>query len=91
MSALRAVRVDPTPNPEAMKFTVDGELVAGGPLTISDPAQAVGVPLAVDLLAVDGVARLFFLRDFVTVTRRPGADWGAIIDGVRAVITERAG
>ena len=77
------IRVDPTPNPEAMKFTVNRELWAGRALTMSDPLQAFAMPLAARLFTVEGVKSLFFLRDFVTVTRRPGADWEPLIDGVR--------
>src|SRR5207245_5637777 len=34
------------------------------------------------VLAVDGVASVFGVNDFVTVTRLPGADWTPIVDAV---------
>lgn len=80
------IRVDPTPNPEAMKFTVNRELWAGRALTMSDPLQAFAMPLAARLFGVDGVKSLFFLRDFVTVTRRPGVDWEPLVDSVRQAL-----
>jgi hypothetical protein len=45
------------------------------------------MPLAARLFTVEGVRSLFFLRDFVTVTRRPGADWEPLMarveEGIR--------
>jgi hypothetical protein len=80
------IRVDPTPNPEAMKFTVNREVWAGRALTMSDPLQAFAMPLAARLFTVEGVKSLFFLRDFVTVTRRPGADWEPLVEDVRQAL-----
>src|SRR2546425_2560788 len=34
------------------------------------------------VLTVDGVASVFGVNDFVTVTRVPGADWGPIVTAV---------
>lgn len=85
------IRVDSTPNPEAMKFTVNRQLTAGPPLTVTDRMQALTMPVAGALLEIAGVKSLFFLRDFVTVTRTPGAEWSAIIPAVEAALTDHAG
>jgi hypothetical protein len=39
---------------------------------------------AEDVFAVGGVAAIFGVNDFVTVTRQPGADWGPIVAAVQA-------
>lgn len=62
----------PTPNPNAMKFTLDTNLP--DPLESSDFGRA--------LLAIPGVASIFGVVDFVTVTRDAGADWDAIVPAV---------
>ncbi|MCL6650411.1 MAG: NifU N-terminal domain-containing protein [Chloroflexi bacterium] len=80
------VRAEATPNPNSMKFTVNRELWAGRARTVSSQDEALGLPLAVRLLAVPGVRSLFFLRDFVTVTRDPGANWEALVPAVIATI-----
>jgi hypothetical protein len=77
------VQVHATPNPNALKFSV-GRPLSRGPRTVTTAPDALGDPLAARLLAVPGVSRLFFLNDFVTVTREPGADWGPIISRVTA-------
>ena len=72
----------PTPNPDAMKYTLDVTL----PDTInaSSAADAAGNPFLEAVLGTDGVASVFGINDFVTVTRQPGADWDAITTAVQA-------
>ena len=43
-----------------------------------------GNRFAEEVFAVDGVASVFGVNDFVTVTRQPGADWGPIVAAVQA-------
>ena len=76
------IRIEQTPNPEALKFSVNRVLWDGRALTISDKLQAFAMPLGARLLEVPGVKNVFFLRDFVTVTRRAGADWEPITEQV---------
>ena len=71
-----------TPNPDAMKFTLDTQLTAM--FNATDAEQAMALPFAADVFAAGGVASVFGVNDFVTVTRRSGADWEPIIAAVRA-------
>lgn len=82
------VTVSTTPNPQALKFTVNREVWPGRARTVNSPDEALGFPLAARLLTVPGVKSLFFLRDFITVTRAGDTDWETITDGVTAVVTE---
>jgi Scaffold protein Nfu/NifU N terminal len=72
----------PTPNPDAMKFTLDTTLKAMFNATAAEEAAA--IPFAADVFAAGGVASVFGVNDFVTVTRQAGADWGPIMTAVRA-------
>ncbi len=72
----------PTPNPDAMKFTLDTTLPEM--LNVTSPEAAAGVPFAEAVFATGGVASIFAVNDFVTVTRRPGSEWGPIVDAVIA-------
>ena len=72
----------PTPNPDATKFTLDTTLPATFNVTSAD--AAVGNRFAEDVFAAGGVASVFGVNDFVTVTRMPGADWGPIVAAVQA-------
>jgi hypothetical protein len=64
-----------------MKFTLD--------LTLPDRidtarGQGNDTPFVKTVLAVDGVASVFGVNDFVTVNRAPGAEWDPIIEAVQA-------
>lgn len=77
------VTVAPSPNPNAMKFSVG--IPVGGPTTHvagSDP----GEPFARDLLALFGVTSIFLTADFVTITKTPDSSWDTIIPEATAIL-----
>lgn len=74
----------PTPNPNAMKFTLDVTLPAM--IDVRSPEAAAGDPLAEAVLAVPGVTMLFGTADFLTVSREPGADWDPIVAAVQEIV-----
>ncbi len=76
----------PTPNPDALKFTLDVTLP--GSFNVTDPEAAAESPFATAVFAAGGVASVFGVNDFVTVTRQPGADWGPITEAVQAAAAE---
>jgi hypothetical protein len=75
-----------TPNPDATKFTLDTTLPAM--FNATNAEQAAAIPFAADVFAAGGVASVFGVNDFVTVTRQPGADWEPIIVAVRTAAEE---
>lgn len=87
-----SIRFQPTPNPNAGKFTADRRLVEGkASHSYYSAAQAAADPLAARLFELDGVASLFMADDFVTVTRRPDADWQQLAPRVIAVMRDVLG
>jgi len=71
-----AVIVAPSPNPNAMKFSVG--VTVGGPATHlagSDPGET----FLSDLLALPGVTSIFMTADFITISKAPEASWDSII------------
>jgi hypothetical protein len=76
----------PTPNPNAMKFTLDVKLPAT--MNFANAAAAEGNAFASAVFRVPGVASVFGVNDFVTVTRTPGTEWDTIIEGVKAAAAE---
>ena len=82
------VRVEATPNPNSLKFSTNRTLWEGRAQTFSSPEQAVMSPLARDLLAVPGVKSVFFLRDFLSVSREAGAPWEPIAERVEAILRQ---
>jgi hypothetical protein len=67
-----------TPNPNALKFTLNRTVAEGRSKTYAGPQAAEASPLAKALFEIAGVKSLFFLNNFITVTRQPGADWAAL-------------
>lgn len=72
---------EPTPNPNALKFTLDVRL----PETVnfSSAEAAAGHPFAAAVFAGGGVVSVFGVNDFVTVTREPGTEWDPIVQRVQ--------
>jgi hypothetical protein len=73
------VKPEPTPNPNAVKFTLDRPAVEGRSQTFrtgSDPAES---PLGARLFALDGVTNVFMVSNFVSVTKEDEADWNELV------------
>jgi hypothetical protein len=82
---MACVRPTSTPNPDAMKFELDIALPERIHAKHGDDVEDLFTRA---LLSVDGVASVFGVNDFVTVTRSAGADWDPIIHAVeRAAAT----
>jgi len=83
--------VSPTPNPNAMKFTVEVKLVAAGSRTFDSAKEAEADPLAKCLFAVTGVKSVFILGSFVTVTRVAGVGWSDLLPRLERAMREHFG
>jgi hypothetical protein len=75
----------PTPNPDALKFTLDTRLADMINVSSADAAPS---PFVAAVFAAPGVASVFGVNDFVTITRSPGAEWEPIIAAVQAAAEE---
>ena len=84
------VTVQPTPNENALKFTINRQVTQGRSQTFTD-ANAAAPPLARDLLGIPGVRQVFFLNDFITVTREAGVAWDPVVARAEAVIRQHLG
>ena len=70
----------PTPNPDAMKFDLD--ITLPETMSFSTPEEAAGNEFATAVIAGGGVANVFGVNNFVTITRQPGVDWDELIPRV---------
>lgn len=84
------VTVQPTPNVNALKFVLNQRVTEGRSQTFTDPNTAAS-PLARDILRISGVRQVFFLNDFITVTRTEGADWAIVAPQVETLIRTHLG
>ena len=76
------VSVAPTPNPDAMKFSVG--VSVGGPISYTPASEAEG--FVGDIMALPGVAGLFMTADFVTITKTPSAAWDGIVPEATSIL-----
>jgi len=82
-----AFSVQPTPNPNSLKFASTGPpFIEAGMGAFSSAAEAKGDPLGEPIFALPGVHNVLVLPAFVTVTKQPGADWNDILPGVERVL-----
>lgn len=80
-----AIDISPTPNPNALKFTVGTDV--GGPKTFAQGSEP-DDPIAAALLALEGVTSIFMTADFVTLSKSPEADWNVIAPEAETILTE---
>ena len=80
------VRVQPTPNPNALKFVVNHPVKMEGKATFTKPSEATGLRMANDLFHIDGVRQLHFFENVITVTHSEEADVDTLRLEVQAVI-----
>lgn len=78
------VLVSTTPNPDAMKFTVD--VPFEDMLNVTSLDDAAEIPVAKAIFEAGGVASVFAASDFVTVSRTEDGDWAQIEQAVRTAV-----
>lgn len=84
----RLIEFAPTPNPDAMRVLPSGWR-NGGPSGQFVRGAPSAPPLATALLAIDGIARIFIGRDFISVVRDgTGHDWGRLRTEVALVLAD---
>jgi len=83
------IQTEPTPNPDTLKFLPGRTLAEDGSREFRDREEAAGSPLAQALFALEGVERVYFGPDFLTVTKARGElDWPQLKAPVLAAIMD---
>lgn len=81
------IRLEFTPNPNALKYVVDEHiLLERGSASFSSASDAMGSPLAEKILAIPGLAACMIGKNFVSVTKNEGGDWEVVDVQTRAVL-----
>jgi Fe-S cluster biogenesis protein NfuA len=82
------IETEGTPNPATLKFLPGREVMGLSTADFASAVTAVRSPLATDLFALPGVARVFLGGDFVTVTKNDQLSWQALKPQVLGVIMD---
>jgi hypothetical protein len=80
-----------TPNPNAVKFTLDRPTTAGRPQTFREGADADDFPLGARIFALDGVTNVFATANFVSVSKEDDVDWAELGPRVMEVLQDHFG
>ncbi|MGE4169946.1 MAG: NifU family protein [Candidatus Margulisiibacteriota bacterium] len=75
-----------TPNPNALKFVVDKQIIPQKALDFPFADSAKGSPLVEQLWAIDGVCGVMVGPYFVTVNKTNDTDWAKLVEPVTDVI-----
>src|SRR6267142_6910377 len=75
------IYLESNPNPNSLKFVVNEMLVPEGlSFDFPDAASTEEAPLAKELFAYPFVDRVFYMSNFVTVTKKEDTEWLEIQD-----------
>lgn len=85
---MRLLSIEPTPSPNAMKLNLDKKL----PLGVQKEYNKTNVGQAPEeiqkLVGIQGVTSVFHTADFISLERKPNADWQSILAQVREILEE---
>ena len=80
--------IEPTPNPNAMKFVLREPLTSGGSRSYERASDAEGDPLGEALFGIEHVVSVFYMDRFLTVTKDPFGSWDELLPKLAAPIRE---
>src|SRR6201991_694954 len=82
------IQTEETPNPATLKFLPGRAVAESGSVEFSSAEHAARSPLVGRLSKVEGVERVFFGQDFVTITKAERKDWAVLKPALLGVIME---
>ena len=86
---LKVIDVQDTPNPDALKFMLDGTILASGVRQFDSAAAGQSDALAKELFSIPGVQAVFYMGQFVTVTKSGEINWTQIQPKINQAIADK--
>ena len=71
----KIISIEPTPNPDAKKFMLDSPVSTGTTRSFEKTSGADNDPLAKALFSIDHVESVFYVQEFVTVSKAAAVSW----------------
>lgn len=84
----KIAEIEPTPNPNAMKFVLREPLTWGVSRSYENAEQAKDDPLASKLFDIEHVTSVFYVDHWITVTQDGQADWQELMRKLAVPIRE---
>jgi Fe-S cluster biogenesis protein NfuA len=82
------IQTEETPNPLTLKLIPGRPVMEEGAREFGSAHEAASSPLAESLFDIDGVQRVFFAPDYLTVTKAFGVDWKTIRAPILAAVMD---
>lgn len=82
------VATEPTPNPAALKFNLNGRAIAQGAMAFNNEIEAEADPFAETMFSFGVVDALLIQDRFVSVTLNSAEEWELLIDPIIQTIEE---
>ncbi|CAH8664159.1 unnamed protein product [Schistosoma rodhaini] len=82
------IQVQETPNPNSLKYFPGKPVLGSGTRDFPSCTQSTSSPLARQLFRIEGVERVFFGPDFITITKNDDFEWAVIKPDVYATIMD---
>lgn len=79
---------EPTPNPAAIKFTLDRQATEGRSQTFREGSDPDASPLGARIFGLGGVTNVFLTSNFVSVTKDDSTDWSQLVPAVVETIKD---
>ena len=81
-SVIKIVRTKETPNPDALQFVVNSEILASGNKSYSSAKDCDGDSMAEALFDMGGIKNVYVMQNFITVTKTDEHEWNLLKDRV---------
>jgi len=78
--------IQPTPNPNALKFILDKDVKSDGKVSFKTPQDCKDIPLAAALFDLRGVDQIHFFQNTITISKFSFEDWEALEPAVNTCI-----
>jgi len=85
-NSFKVVRVQPTPNPDAFQFIMNGPVILSGTKTYNNADEGKGDPLAENLFAIYGIENIFFKESFVTISKSKVVGWHTVMEKIGEIL-----
>ncbi|XP_057960590.1 nifU-like protein 4, mitochondrial isoform X2 [Malania oleifera] len=82
------IQTQSTPNPSSLMFYPGKPVMEVGSADFPNARSAMNSPLAKALYGIDGISRVFFGSDFITITKSEDASWDLLKPEVFAAIMD---
>ena len=77
-----------TPNPNSLKFIPNMTVSEIGPVEVFKDTEDKKIPLANNILAIEGVTSIFFGDDFISVNKKEPVKWDDLKPGIISEIND---